>query len=564
MTGRATSFEVQVLQEKRWVLTEVVEDEATAIQFADSLLNKSSYEAVRVVRDFKRIDGLHSETVVHEKASSGQKIDISLTPVAEAPVCTELGDLYGLSSRMVMGRLFRRYLDEAVITPTELLHNARELKRLGDKDRLLMSAVDSIATLQAPGGGEEAKARREFLYKSWDQLFARARQAAPEKPPKEKTLKELSAAAAKAGGDKDFRCLVLMSARLLDQRAWLAKLDTVLGWVAEEDAPPWMEALDGLIADLLMPAQAIQDLLGFQQNLGAALCHICDLAEGTAQAAKFASDAFTAVNQLFSAGRLPQARGALVSRVTRELRSTNPLSRNEPEQEYETFVHILNRLVSHQGVLGGPAMADSMTQRYVRFHNMGGIPGMVNAVDEITGILGDGCRTVLYLTALVELPRATASFGPDLLRRLGELARGREHINAWVPLRLPPRDRMAALTQCHQAICGSAALPDRLKADLAGRADAVLASYLEDDQVIEKIDKPEDPLAFRALRLVKFCASGVLIAGKSLDMAHQRVLGHLRQPQFEEKFLASIPDASQAERHLREFHRLLMESGFKG
>ena len=82
MSGRATSFEIQVLQEKRWVLTEVVEDEATAIQFADGLLNKSSYEAVRVVRDFKRIDGLHSETVVHEKAAAGQKVDMSLAPVA--------------------------------------------------------------------------------------------------------------------------------------------------------------------------------------------------------------------------------------------------------------------------------------------------------------------------------------------------------------------------------------------------------------------------------------------------------------------------------------------------
>ncbi len=45
-------------------------------------------------------------------------------------------------------------------------------------------------------------------------------------------------------------------------------------------------------------------------------------------------------------------------------------------------------------------------------------------------------------------------------------------------------------------------------------------------------------------------------------MAHQRILTHLRQPQFEAKFLASIPDPTQAERHLREFHRLLVESGF--
>jgi hypothetical protein len=121
---------------------------------------------------------------------------------------------------------------------------------------------------------------------------------------------------------------------------------------------------------------------------------------------------------------------------------------------------------------------------------------------------------------------------------------------------------MTAVTACNLAVCNAVGLSDGLKAELSKRTDTILASYLEADKVIEKIDNPDDPLAFRALRLVKFCSSGVLIAGKSLDMARQRVLDHLRQPQFEAKFLASIPDQAQAERHLREFHRLLVGSGF--
>ncbi|MBF0305715.1 MAG: hypothetical protein HQL41_08725, partial [Alphaproteobacteria bacterium] len=49
----------------------------------------------------------------------------------------------------------------------------------------------------------------------------------------------------------------------------------------------------------------------------------------------------------------------------------------------------------------------------------------------------------------------------------------------------------------------------------------------------------------------------------SLDLARQRVIGHLRQSQFEQRFLASVPDAGQGEKHLREFHRILLQSGFK-
>ncbi len=83
----------------------------------------------------------------------------------------------------------------------------REMKRLTDKGRLLMSAVDQIAGLQAPDGGEAAKGRRDFLHKSWDQLFARARQATPDKPPKAATFKELAVIAGKEPDDTDYHCL---------------------------------------------------------------------------------------------------------------------------------------------------------------------------------------------------------------------------------------------------------------------------------------------------------------------------------------------------------------------
>jgi len=563
MKDRA-SFEVQILDGKRWVLQEVVGDEASAVQFADALISKSNQQAVRVVRDFKRADGLHSETVVIEKTGgTAAKPDLTPAQINDAPVCTELGQAYHLSARMVIGRLFRRYLDEAVITPGELLHNGREMKRLADKDRLLMSAVDQVSSLQAPQGGAEAKARRDFLHRSWEQLLVRAGRITPPKPSRDLTLKALSDLAITLGDEPEFQAKGLMAAQLLEQRSWIGKLDQLLRWQAEPDLPDLTDAIDGWIADLMMPAEALQDLLGFQPNLGVALCQICDLANGQGRAAKFAPESFTTLNQLFAAQRLPQAREALLNRVARELRSANPLSRNEPSQEYEVYVTLLGQLISFQSVTGGAVMADALTQRYVRFHNMGGAAGLLNAIGDIGDILADRCRMTLYLLALSGHPRVYAEHGPALLRKLTELARGGHAIRDWVPARLSVPDRMAALTACHRVISACQSIPDTLKVELATTTDVVLANFLRDDQVIEKIDKPEDPLAFRALRLVKFCCSGALIAGKSLDLAHQRVLGHLRQAQFEEKFLASIPDQSQAERHLREFHRLLTQSGFK-
>jgi len=558
-----SSFEVQVLQDKRWVLQQIVGDEAAAVAFADQLVGKSNHTAVRVVRDFKRADGLHAETVVVEKASTPTKADINIVPVADAPNCTEWQQAYDLPARMVMGRVFRKYLDEIEITPTELLHSAREMKRLADKDRLLMSAVDQVSTLQAPGGGDAAKERRDFLHKGWDQAYARVNRVGPVRIPKETSLKALRAAA--GGGEQaefQFQMRVVMAGQLLDLKGWLAKLDRVLAWSADEDAGSVAVLLDGIIADLLLPASSLQDLLGFQNNLGTALCRMLDLAFGQAEGDK-SGESFVALNKLFAANRLPQSREAILTRISRELRSANPLSRHEPSREYEVYTQLLGKLVTYQDVIGGPVMADALTQRYIRFHNMGGTSGLVNAINDVANVLADRCRMTLYLMSLLETPRIVETCGPMILRKLGEPTLETPSIRDWTPARMPPPEKMSALTRCYKLIKASPALEEGLKTKLADVVDSVLAKYLQDEEVIEKIDKPSDPLAFRSLRLIKFCASGALIQGKSLALAHKRVLDHLRQPQFEEKFLASIPDKTQAEAHLREFHRLLMQVGVK-
>ena len=562
--SKSTSYEIQVKQENRWVATKVMADATAAVQFADNLLARSNLEGVRVVRDFARVDGTFSENVIHEKAGEKIKSDITVMPVNESPFCTKIDDAYELPARTVMSRLFRKYFDDKLITPTELLHNAREMKRLGDEGRLLMTAVDQVAGLQAPGGGPEAKARRDFLFDGWDKLVARALQAVPGKAVTKASLQEMVGEAGSAGADRQFRLTVMLCCQLLDLRGWLGKLEKVMAWAPEVTVAEDMAVMDGFIADLLMPAEAVQDLLGYQANLGAALGYMLDLCDGKAVAAKFAPPLMDPLNVLFAEGKLPQARQALMTRVSRELRGANPLSRNEPSLEFEMFMQLAKRIVGHGGVVGGPPMVEGLLHRYLRFKNVGGPLGFARAVEEIRELLGEGCRKANFLMALAGLPPSATGNGPTAAEALAAMTEGEEHIDRWVARSLPPRERMVALTACNKAIRGNQVIDIELRGRLAERTDATLARYLVDEEVIEKIDKSDDPLALRALRLVKFCGSGVLIPGRSMDMAKHRVLGHLRQPQFEERFLASLPDQQQAEKHLREFHRLLMDGGFAG
>ncbi|MCR6629121.1 MAG: hypothetical protein NVV74_03185 [Magnetospirillum sp.] len=564
MSSPNVSFEIQVLTDSHWVVAEFASDEAKAKAFADNLLQKGNHSAVRVVRDRRGVDGLHKETVIQEKTAAVKSSapDISLSPVKEAPVCRSLGDFYQLEARLTLGRLLRKYLDEVVVSPTELLHSAAEMKRFGDKGTLLFSSIDRISTLQATATGEEGKARRDFLNKMWDEGIARARKFMATKPAVPKTFADVLKGVEKGGDEHPYLCLSFMALRLLEVRSWLGKLDILLGWAAEEAAAPALALMDGVVADILNSAQLIQDLLGYQANLGAALCSLADLAEGKGTAAKFAPETFAGLNVLLSSGKLEQARQVLLGRVVRELGGQNPLSRHEPKQEYEVYQKVMHRLVSHRGVVGGPAAAEALVHRISRIHSHLGSVGAGHAVEMTLSALADTVLRVQFLLALAQSPLGQG-MGRALVDMLAGRVRGAKGIDAWVPVRLPPPERMAALAAVNRSLLAAEFLEEGGRRELAGAVDDTLAAYLVDEGVIEKIDKPDDPLALRAIRLIKFCGSGVLIEGKSLNLARARVIDHLRQPQFEEKFLASVPEPGKAEKHLREFHRLLVETGFR-
>ncbi|MGE5477904.1 MAG: hypothetical protein ACM3Q1_14690 [Bacteroidales bacterium] len=569
MSPPNVSFEIQVLTDKHWVVAEFATDEAKAKAFADNLLQKGNHSAVRVVRDRRGADGLHKETVIQEKTATPKSggPDISLSPVKDAPVCRALADFYGLEARLTMGRLLRKYLDEVVISPTELLHSAAELKRFGDKGTLLFSSIDRISTLQAAATGEEGKARRDFLSKCWDEGLARARKFLAAKPATPKTFAEVLKAVEKGGDEHPYLCLSFMTLRLLEMRSWTGKLDIVLGWAEEvasmaDQAGPALALMDGIVADILNSAQMIQDLLGYQANLGAALCALADLAEGKGVPAKFAPETFKGLNALFAKGALPQAREVLLARVVRELGGQNPLSRNEPKQEYEVCHKVIHRLVSHRGVLGGGEAAEGMVHRVSRIHSHLGSVGAGQAVELALSALADNVLRVQFLLALHKSP-VGRGMGRALTDTLAGRVRGAKGIDAWVPVRMAPPERMAGLAAVNRSLLTAEEVEEGLRKELAAAVDDTLAAYLVDEGVIEKIDKPDDPLALRAIRLIKFCGSGVLIEGKSLNLARARVIDHLRQPQFEEKFLASVPEPGKGEKHLREFHRLLVETGFR-
>ena len=329
MAGESTTFEVQIMRDNRWVTESVLNTEDSARAVATRFMADQKCEGARVMRNWLRLDGRTVETQLFSQTRTVKDDGpVRIAQVDSAPPkCEEDEEYYGLKSRVMMNRLFRSYMEKQFVTPTELLHNFKELKRIQDKDSLVSSAVDRVAVLQTRESEQDSKSRREELFQSLEKMSKRARLADQATLPPLGTdfgalLKSINAA---NEDERDYLAMVVLSRELIGMRNWLAKLEALCKLAEPETDPHAITLLDGVIADIL-GANVIQELLGWQPSLGQAIRRMIDLAEG-----KFPTEDSDAIesagmlNRLFAAHKLPASRSCMVERAHRQLSSPTPL-----------------------------------------------------------------------------------------------------------------------------------------------------------------------------------------------------------------------------------------------
>jgi hypothetical protein len=567
MAAERTSYEVQVMRDGRWGAESFLEDEKTAVAAARKYLNDKKCEGAKVIRNWVRSDGTVVEKEVFcETRAVKDDGPVRIAQVDSVPAkCEVPDDYFGHESRAVMNRLFRNYMEKAFVTPTELMHNFKEFKRLQDKDTLLPSAVDRVAFLQTKDGEGDSKARREEIYKSVDAVSARARRADGMKLPKlNGSFSEVYRAVsdmADADTDADYLAMVVLSRDLINLRSWVGKLDRLCRLAVEDGDPHCLELLDGVIADVL-GANVVQEILGWQPNLAAAIGRLFDLAEGMMPVeSSEAGESTEMLNALLREKKLPASRLCLIDRAHRQLKSPNPLNRSDPSKELEAFAQVVQRIVTPNGLLFGPESADALTTRQTKLVVEGGAAGRRAAIAATFNAMPDRAYGVIYLCDLAasEFAANTADDIVAMFDRIHDTV----SIGQLCQRNLTPKERMIRATNAHRAIMGSV-FPGDIKTQVAERIDTILERYLIDEQIVEKLDHHESPLRDRAVRLVQFCAAGVLPEGKAMTRARTRILGLLRQQNFDAHFVEGISDPAKAQKALRDFHQLLVRAGFGG
>ncbi|MBL6599285.1 MAG: hypothetical protein ISP41_10370, partial [Alphaproteobacteria bacterium] len=307
-----------------------------------------------------------------------------------------------------------------------------------------------------------------------------------------------------------------------------------------------------------------------QEDLGSALIGMIELGSGDLDIGapedhpdESVEKTAAQLNKLLGAGKIPDSRNMLMERIRRQLMGKGPLSKGQEDGERDRFKDILDRLVSRDEILGGPDMAEAVTERQSRILNKGGMAGLREATGRVIPALGEPARKANYLLSLHESKLGKGELADEIQDHLNTLFMRPDSVHRIVRDDLPPNRKMEQVTSAFYRI-QSSTLPESRKEQLTNRLDELLASYIVDGQILQKIDNPDRPLHIRAFMLVNMCQPEMLPKGKASDLARKIIIDSLKQPNFETELVSQIDDEAEKGRVLRQFHEQLHKCGFFG
>ena len=313
LLGR-TSFEVHVYKDGGWAINQVMPTEDAARLKATQLLSLKKTRGVRIIKEtsFSSSNTRESEIFCQMKEVEKDE-DFSITPVKEAPLCDELSDYYQTAARNTMARVFAKYLEKHEITPLELLHNHKNLKRALNLDTMVPSAVDKISSLHARMTGEDARKRKDHIFDAVDRIAARARKvdAVPLPELKNNTLDNfLKQIDAKYQDEEErqYMAMVAFVRTTISWSGWINKMHELLPMADSQQDERAVSMIDELLADIFVGRTIIKDVIGVSKHLGDALMRMLDLLEGKCVPTKFAAtELVDLLNPLFVNDFLPKS-----------------------------------------------------------------------------------------------------------------------------------------------------------------------------------------------------------------------------------------------------------------
>ncbi|WP_404325581.1 hypothetical protein [Aerophototrophica crusticola] len=201
-----------------------------------------------------------------------------------------------------------------------------------------------------------------------------------------------------------------------------------------------------------------------------------------------------------------------------------------------------------------------MTSGYLRFIEQGGAEGRRLSIDGVLHMMALPRDRLVYLMALSASPLGQREAGLVLSRAQALLAPG-QGVNSLTTPQTPLKQKMQMMAGLYRATL-AAGFDSADRDALADRVDVMVADYIVQAQVIEKLDDPSASLRVRATRLMQFAAADVLSSPKARRIVRDQIIGHLRQPNFDGKYVEGLTTPEEKTAAIKGFYELLRQAKF--
>jgi hypothetical protein len=453
-----------------------------------------------------------------------------------ASYCTSFDDFFKPASRDLVARYLPAFLDQLVITPTELLYSAKYQKKLSEAGRPLMNAVDKIGTLQAKANKEGSSVKRiKDLHNLVSEGMKRIWEDERVVPiPAFKKGGFTAIIAGISGSTRDYQVNRILTEHLFTQKVWRDKAEVLLNLLVETEGTPDQKYIEPVLAECLRSEPALNSILGPFDRLEDRLGDLLEIWKGQWQPRGEDNPLVSALSQEVANGQLPSARAAIEVSLLRNLASKEPLYNGEPDSELQALARVVRRARFENTIVGGTRTIALIEKRMARYINN----------EALTDIMREPRSWAEKCLALINL--ANLAVGPSVRQTLMNFI---EHYfsNEDFAKRLlsgseSPFYRLQGMANLHRAI-KSSPLPEGHKTRYMETIENAHAGYMVSIKPFDLVDKQSKNSAQKVIALIDLCRRGTFLDGRSMEQARQVISVTLQQPDFKPNYIGSAAGA---------------------
>ena len=447
--------------------------------------------------------------------------------------CTSYAELALPASRAFIGSLIRPFLDQLVITPTELVFSGRHQSRLENAGTLLNDAIEKAAGMQARALNLPPVPRMRELQTLVAQLMMATKEIERTDPLLPLKPGQLAATMANLRGGGAAATLGPRAYRILTEtlsgaRVWGEKLDLLLGLAQEALDCDAGEYIDSLLGEIVLSEVAQDVLFGRMISLESRIDGLIALLKGEYEGDQYTSPGRNALelNQLIGKATWPELRAAIETAIVAHLAGKQPLHSAELAAELKALHALLGRLRDGNRTIGGRRALEFIDRRMGRLLNP----------EAITDHLREAGTMLERMIALIELYSVT--FGPQN-RKLVQDFITRYFCDEDFDRRLmagegAPQHKLALLTRLYRVVLTSSIMAED-KQIYAKRLARIQTNFLDSSKLFAAIDKQHTNSARKCQHVVSLCVDGCFIPGENLDRAKALVRHYMGKPDFMDK-----------------------------